>query len=281
MFVLAEFANSLSLLHLLFLCTAFFYFLCRRMNVFSALNQIRNSGQKSVAVLVDPDDAADKIRLVAETALVQGIELFLVGGSLVTDGNTHSCAALLKSLGAKYVVLFPGNEIQVTAEADAILFMSLVSGRNPEFLIGKQVNAAPWVRKAGLETLPTAYMLVESGKLTSALYMSHTLPLPSNKPDIAAATALAAEMLGMKLFYMDAGSGSDQPVPAEMIEKVKNTVAGTVIVGGGIRSAAEAETAWNAGADVVVVGNGAFENVSIIQDMARVCKKMNTPEFKV
>ncbi|MCC7298040.1 MAG: geranylgeranylglyceryl/heptaprenylglyceryl phosphate synthase [Bacteroidia bacterium] len=251
------------------------------MNVFSALNQIRNSGQKSVAVLVDPDDAADKIRLVAETALVQGIELFLVGGSLVTDGNTHSCAALLKSLGAKYVVLFPGNEIQVTAEADAILFMSLVSGRNPEFLIGKQVNAAPWVRKAGLETLPTAYMLVESGKLTSALYMSHTLPLPSNKPDIAAATALAAEMLGMKLFYMDAGSGADQPVPAEMIERVKNTVAGTIIVGGGIRSAAEAETAWNAGADVVVVGNGAFENVSIIQDMARVCKKLNTPQFKV
>jgi phosphoglycerol geranylgeranyltransferase len=249
--------------------------------VINQLYDNKKSGKKILAVLVDPDDAADKVNTVAEAALLQGVELFLVGGSILTKGHTERCVQQLKDLGDRYVVLFPGNEIQVVAGADAILFMSLVSGRNPEFLIGKQVNAAPWVRKAGLETLPTAYMLIESGKITSALYMSHTLPLPANKPDIAAATAIASEMLGMKLFYMDAGSGADSPVKPAMIKKVRNSVSGILIIGGGIRNAEGAEKAWTAGADVVVVGNGAFEDVSILAEISSVCKKLNTPQFEV
>lgn len=257
----------------------FFCFLCSTKMVIDALNQIRSTGNKTLAVLVDPDDSKEKMIEVAESALLHGIHLFLVGGSLVTHGNTDRCAALLKSLGAPQVVLFPGNEIQVTAAADAIFFMSLVSGRNPEFLIGKQVNAAPWVKKAGLETIPTAYMLVESGRLTSALYMSHTLPLPSNKPDIAGTTALAAEMLGMKVFYLDAGSGAENPVPKEIIAEVRKQIAGCVIVGGGIRNSKSAQAAWDAGADVVVIGNGAFEDIDILKDIARAVQKYSPSEM--
>lgn len=248
--------------------------------VYQALHQIQINEKKALAVLVDPDDALEKIERVAESALIQGVSLFLVGGSLLTQGNTDKCASLLKQMGAPHVILFPGNEIQVSAEADAIFFMSLVSGRNPEFLIGKQVNAAPWVKRAGLEAIPTAYMLVESGKLTSALYMSHTIPLPSNKPDIAGATALAAEMLGMKVFYMDAGSGAELPVGASLIEEVKKQVGGVVIVGGGIRNARTAEAAWKAGADIVVIGNGVFEDVSILSEMGAMCRKMNISKVK-
>jgi putative glycerol-1-phosphate prenyltransferase len=246
----------------------FFTFFALAMNVLQSLIELRQQQRKTVAVLMDPDDPDSRIREVATAAVTQGIEWFLVGGSLITQGKTDDCVQILRQMGAKHIVLFPGHEIQVSAHAHAILFLSLVSGRNPEFLIGKQVAAAPWVKKAGLETLPTAYMLVESGKLTSALYMSHTIPLPNNKPDIAAATALAAEMMGMKVFYMDAGSGADAPIPASMIRAVRDTVEGVLFAGGGIRSAAEATQAWQAGADMVVVGNGAFANANLLAEIA-------------
>ncbi|MBS3913301.1 MAG: geranylgeranylglyceryl/heptaprenylglyceryl phosphate synthase [Bacteroidetes bacterium] len=244
--------------------------------VFSYLQEQRKTGSKTLAVLVDPDDSETAVRNVAEMALMHGVELFLVGGSIVTRGNTQNCVEQLKNLGARYVVLFPGNEIQVVNNADAILFMSLVSGRNPEFLIGKQVNAAAWVRKAGLETIPTAYMIVESGKMTSALYMSQSLPLPSDKPDIAAATAIASEMLGMRAFYLDAGSGAENPVKTNMIKKVRNSISGVIFIGGGIRNAPAAEKAWTAGADVVVIGNGVFEDPGILKEISAVCNKLNT-----
>ncbi len=239
------------------------------------------TGTKHLAVLVDPDDDESEIATVLATARINRVELFLVGGSLVTEGNTARCVEFLKKNGAPMVVLFPGHEIQVVEGADGILFMSLISGRNPEFLIGKQVAAAPWVKQAGLEAIPTGYMLVESGKLTSAQYMSNTLPLPSGKPDIAAATAMAGELLGLKLFYMDAGSGADFAIPENLIERVRNAVSGVLFIGGGIRTAKEAEKAWKAGADVVVVGNGVFENPLILEEMGAVCKIMNSTKIGV
>lgn len=251
------------------------------MTVFSKLEENSRKHEKGIAVLVDPDDAVQHISEVVEQALLNGIDLFLVGGSLVTTGNTQNCVALLKSLGAPRVVLFPGHEIQVVSEADAILFMSLISGRNPEFLIGKQVNAAPWVKKAGLEVIPTGYMLIESGKLTSAVYMSHTIPIPSDKPDIASATAMAGEMLGLKLIYLDAGSGASDAVSEEIICRVSESVNCVVFVGGGIRSSKTAEKAWSAGADIVVVGNGAFENPGMLEELSLMCKKMNTEGIRV
>jgi phosphoglycerol geranylgeranyltransferase len=251
------------------------------MNVLSRFSELRKSGKKELAVLVDPDDDATHIREVAENALLNGVELFLVGGSLLTEGQTAICVELLKELGARHVVLFPGHEIQIAENADAILFMSLISGRNPEFLIGKQVNAAPWVKKAGLEAIPTGYMLVESSKMTSAVYMSQTIPLPADKPDIASATALAGELLGLQVFYMDAGSGAVQPVQPNLIAAVRNTVQGVLFIGGGINSAEKAEKAWLSGADVVVIGNGVFKDLSILTEIAGMCRKLNNAAVRV
>lgn len=232
--------------------------------LFKELQNRRQIRRKSIAVLCDPDTPEKEIIQQVTIAIENGIDLFLVGGSHVSENSTAHCVDLLKSLGAPNVTLFPGNELHVVEQADAILFMSLISGRNPEYLIAKQVAAAPWVKKSGMETIPTGYMLVESGKLTSALYISGTLPLPNNKPDIAAATAMAGELLGMKVFYLDAGSGAEYPIPRIIIEAVHNHTQGIVFVGGGIRTPQAALAAWQSGADVVVVGNGIFENPNLL-----------------
>jgi phosphoglycerol geranylgeranyltransferase len=234
------------------------------------LSELYNRKQlqrKSIAVLCDPDTPETLIIQQVEIALQKGIDLFLVGGSHVSQNSTAQCVELLKSLGAPNITLFPGNELHVVEQADAILFMSLISGRNPEFLISKQVAAAPWVKKSGMEAIPTGYMLVESGKLTSALYISGTLPLPNNKPDIAAATAMAGELMGMKLFYLDAGSGAEYPIPQPIIQAVHENTQGIVFVGGGIRTPLAAASAWQNGADVVVIGNGIFENPNLLESI--------------
>lgn len=240
------------------------------------LQSCKTLGLKILAILVDPDSGEKAIASVLNHAIEQGIELFLVGGSLLSEGRVNDTVIQLKNGGAKYVILFPGNEIQLSPHADALLFMALISGRNPEFLIGKQVVAAPWVKKTGIETIPTGYMLIESGRLTSANYMSHTLPIPADKPDIAVATALAGEYLGMRLIYMDAGSGAKYPIPAAMIRAVAQNTQSIIFIGGGIRSAEEARSAWMAGADVIVVGNGCFDDPGIIAGILHAKKEFKT-----
>ncbi|NBP05824.1 MAG: geranylgeranylglyceryl/heptaprenylglyceryl phosphate synthase [Bacteroidetes bacterium] len=239
------------------------------------------AGIKTLAVLFDPDDDADLRGAVAQHALRCGIDLFLVGGSLLTEGNTYRCVDELKQKGAGQVVLFPGNEIQVVSNADAILFMSLISGRNPEYLIAKQVAAAPFIRRSELETIPTGYLLIEGGKMTAAHYVSQTMPIPADKPEIAATTVLAGAMLGMKAMYLDAGSGASRRVSPDMIAAVRHIFDGVLIIGGGIRDAEAAETAWNAGADVVVVGNAAFENPDSVREIAEVLNKMNSSKVSM
>ncbi len=243
------------------------------MSVLEHLKNKKNNLYKGIAVLIDPDQHGQKTKEIFSVANANGVDLFLVGGSLISNGVTKDCIQELKNLGAKNIVIFPGHEMQVSENADAILFMSLISGRNPDFLIGKHVSAAPWIKKFNLETIPTGYMLVESGKLTSAVYMSGTMPLPNDKPDIAAATALAGEMLGLKLMYLDAGSGAQTPVPQKLIQAVSNTVNSVIFVGGGIKCAKDAENAWKSGADYVVVGNGIFNDLELLQDL---CNTMNT-----
>jgi len=232
-------------------------------------------GQKTLALLIDPDDDLDQIAELVEFALMQEVQLFFVGGSLVSRGNTERTTKLVKDLGAPMVILFPGNEIQVNKHADALLFMSLISGRNPEYLIGKQVASASLVQKLKLETIPTGYMLVESGKLTSAHYISQTFPIPYDKPDLAAATALAGKMLGMEVMYMDAGSGAEKAISADMLSRVKETCRCLLIAGGGIRDADQAKISWEAGADIVVVGNGAAEDQTILKSISEVAKGLN------
>ena len=234
---------------------------------YNQLKNLQKKGQKEIAILIDPDELGERTPVIINTALQNNIIWFLVGGSLVSEGNTRNTIALLKEAGAPNVILFPGNEIQLVENADALLFMSLISSRNPEFLIGKQVAAAPWVKRSGIEAIPTGYMLVESGKLTSALYMSGSIPMPNDKPDIAAATAMAGELLGMKVLYLDAGSGAQEPVPAKIIDAVKQNTDTILFVGGGIKTPENILQTWLSGADIAVVGNAIFEDPKLIEEL--------------
>ncbi len=223
-------------------------------------------------VLLDPDkckkqDAA-KIGQALNDAGADGI---LFGTSLLMSNQIDDTIKALKQNFKQPVIIFPGSAYQVSPHADAILYLSLVSGRNAELLIGEQVKAAPMLKASGLEVIPTGYMLIESGKLTSANYMSHTMPIPRDKSDIAMAHALAARMLGMKLIYMDAGSGAQQSVPEEMIAGVAKYAELPVVVGGGIKTPEDAGAKARAGAAAVVVGNILEKkgNIKTAADFAR------------
>lgn len=225
-------------------------------NTYSIFELAHSSGQKHIVPLIDPDKTdRQKAGEIGEIAQSLGIPLLLVGGSLITQGNVESTVQEIKKEFSGAVVLFPGHSVQVCEAADGILFLSLISGRNPELLIGQQVVAAPIIKKAGLECIPTGYMLIESGKTTSAAYMSQTVPIPYQKDEIAACTALAGEMLGLKCIYLEAGSGAETPVSASMIKAVKEAISIPLIVGGGIRTEEDARKAAEAGADILIVGN--------------------------
>ncbi len=225
---------------------------------------------RQLAVLIDPDKMdAERLPDLAELLNISKVDYVFVGGSLMTGSFFNECTQWLKAHAEAPVVLFPGSSLQVHPAADALLLLSLISGRNPELLIGNHVAAAPLLKSSGLEIIPTGYMLIESGKLTSVVYMSHTTPIPSDKPDIAMCTAMAGEMLGMKLIYMDAGSGAGRPVTASVIRSVKKNISIPLIVGGGIRCKDSAAAAWKAGADLVVVGNALEKDPLFLVDLCR------------
>ncbi len=225
--------------------------------VLHRLQQLRPEGAKAFAVLVDPDETpvADAPKL-GERARRQGADLMLVGGSLVLgDALDAVVRGLRAGADGLPIVLFPGSARQISPEADAILLLSLISGRNPELLIGQHVQAAMELDRSGLEILPTGYMLIDGGAPTTVSYISNTQPIPRDKPGIAAATALAGEQLGLRLGYLDAGSGARHAIPPSLIRSVRKRTAQPLIVGGGIREPEQASAAAQAGADVVVVGN--------------------------
>lgn len=228
---------------------------------------ILKSKRKSFAVLIDPDKYNIEVVKKANEA---NVNLLLVGGSLLSKGNIETCIKDIKKNSKIPVAIFPGNDLQISGLADGILLLSLISGRNPDLLIGKHVIAAPQLRASNLEIIPTGYMLIDSGKQTSALYMSNTNPIPYDKPDIAACTAMAGEMLGLKMIYMDAGSGAEKPVSEKMIQQVKKNIEIPLIVGGGINSTLKAKMACEAGADMIVIGNAAEKDSSLIKDIAKV-----------
>ena len=232
--------------------------------------------QKSLAVLIDPDDL-DESGLVQclNRCIENSIDYIFVGGSLVTSNNIHEVVNFVKSYTNIPCVLFPGNAIQISAEADAILFLSLISGRNPELLIGQHVVAAPVLKRSQLEVIPTGYMLVNSGRPTSASYMSNSQPLPNDKPNLAASTALAGEMLGMRLIYIDAGSGADEPISQKVIRSVKANISIPLIVGGGLNSKEKIKRAFDAGADLVVIGNGVQKNLDLMTEASNLVQMLN------
>lgn len=229
-------------------------------NVIDLIEAAKGSGRKMLAVLIDPDFGTDEALLerTVQNACMAKADLIFVGGSLLTSTAFNRCVELVKQWSDRPVVLFPGSPAQLSHHADAVLFLSLISGRNPELLIGHHVTAAPTIRAMGIEAIPTGYMLVGGGKPTTVSYVSQTVPIPHDKPGIAAATAIAGELLGLRTVYMDTGSGAEQAVSPEMIEAVRKSVDLPIIIGGGIREVATARSLCEAGADVLVVGT-AFE----------------------
>jgi len=231
----------------------------------------KEQGKKRFAVLLDPD----KLRLsnmdkVLQTSIDAGVDYFFIGGSLVVSDMLDKSLIAIKEACNIPTILFPGNSYQLSYKADAILFLSLISGRNPELLIGNHVLAAPYLKFSPLEILPTGYMLIDGGVKTTVSYISNTQPIPANKPDIAACTAMAGEMLGLKMMFLDAGSGALNPVDPEMITAVNNVISSPLIVGGGIRTPESASIAARAGADIVVVGNAIEKDAGIITEIAEV-----------
>lgn len=232
--------------------------------------------QKQLAVLIDPDKLSDnQYAEVSKIADEAGANFLFVGGSLLTSDTLFRCIRTLKENSNIPVILFPGNTYQISRNADAILFLSLISGRNPDMLIGMHVISAPYIKLSGLEAIPTGYMLIDSGKPTSVTYMSNSMPIPRDKNDIAACTAMAGEMLGLRLIYMDAGSGADVTISEEMIRFVKGSIEVPLIIGGGIKNPQIAEKMLLAGADTIVIGNHFEKNPQEIFNFMDVVRKVN------
>ncbi|MFN3940068.1 MAG: geranylgeranylglyceryl/heptaprenylglyceryl phosphate synthase [Chitinophagales bacterium] len=240
-----------------------------RTPVYNILYEAWQKKQKSFAVLIDPDETdtpeLEKLILLSQQA---GVDYFFVGGSLVVTDRMVSIIRYLKQNSHIPVIIFPGSVQQVCPEADAILFLSLISGRNPDLLIGNQILAAPFVKKSGLEAIATGYILVDGGAPTTVSYISNTLPIPADKDDIAVCTAMAGELLGMKLIYMDSGSGAKHAVSAGMLSAVSRNINIPLIVGGGIRTPEKAYENCQAGADIIVVGNAIEKDTTLIKEIS-------------
>ena len=231
--------------------------------------KIVTSNDSKLAVLIDPDKQEQESLLsLIELAVNAKTDFFFIGGSLLVKRNFELTIETIKAHCNIPVVIFPGGNYQLSKEADAILFLSLISGRNPEYLIGQQVIAAPQVKKIKLEAIPTGYILVDGGRVSSTAYITQTLPIPHDKIDMAVATAQAGELLGMKLIYLEAGSGAKNAVSSDMIRAVKKNVSIPLIVGGGIRSAEQAEHICQAGADIIVVGNALEETPGLLMEIS-------------
>lgn len=229
----------------------------------------KKSGKKSFAVLIDPDKVDnEKIDQLLTLATEAKVDYFFVGGSLVISSHLDECIQQIKADSNIPVLLFPGSPSQVSKYADALLYLSLISGRNPELLIGQHVISAPFVKKSGLEIMPTGYMVIDGGAPTTVSYISNATPIPADKNEIAMCTAMAGEMLGMKLIYMDAGSGAKRPITETMIEKVARNIEIPLIIGGGITEPEKAYRNCKAGADVIVVGNAIEKDPSLIKEIS-------------
>ncbi|MFQ5633552.1 MAG: geranylgeranylglyceryl/heptaprenylglyceryl phosphate synthase [bacterium] len=226
------------------------------MSIYQYFQEIAREKGAGYFILIDPDKLEKHAILdLAAKASSGGADAILVGGSLLLSSGLDDLIQAIKETASIPVVIFPGNIMQISRHADAILFLSLISGRNPNYLIGEQVRAAPIIRQYGIEPISTGYMLIESGRLTSAEFMSNTRPIPRDKHDIAKATALAAEYLGMRLLYLEAGSGAAQPVSTDLIHSVARYSSLPIIAGGGIRTPEQARERIAAGASFIVTGN--------------------------
>lgn len=224
--------------------------------VFDHLINVRKSKGAGYLILIDPDKQdIDTIASLVAQAEESGVDALLVGSSLLISDTLDEVIKMIKENSGLPVIISPGASTHLSRYADAVLFLSLISGRNPNYLIDEQVKAAPLVKKYGLEAIPTGYMLIEGGSYTSVQFISATIPIPRTKVDIAVVHAMAAELLGMKCVYLECGSGSLLTVPDEMISAVRSQIEIPIIVGGGIKDPETARAKVLAGADFIVTGN--------------------------
>ncbi len=236
------------------------------------LNHIKSKakkGEKMLGILIDPDHFSSLEELSKSILILKSNapDYIFVGGSLINNELFNKTVETLKQELTIPVIIFPGNNQQISNKADGILLLSLISGRNPDYLIGQHVNTAFELKRSKIEILPTGYVLVNCGQPTSAQYMSNTSPIPYTKNGIAAATVLAGEQLGLSLFYLDGGSGAESPISSTMIQEVRKTISSPIIVGGGIKNKTELEAAWNSGADLVIIGSAFEKKASIISEL--------------
>lgn len=237
-------------------------------SIYQQLTDHRPTGRKSFALLIDPDKASDRhLANICQTAVRSSVDYILLGGSLVMSNNLDHVTLTIRRECPIPVILFPGSPNQITSHADALLYLSLISGRNPELLIGQHVISAPMVRQSGLEVMSTGYMVIDGGAPTTVSYISHSSPIPHDKDEIAVCTAMAGEMLGMKLLYLDAGSGARRPVSSSMINAVSSHTQIPLIVGGGITDPEKAYNAAHSGADLVVIGNALEKDRELLSDL--------------
>ncbi len=236
--------------------------------LYQSIQASQENHKKLLCLLIDPDKFGEEQKTRLEQVVLHSlVDLIFVGGSLIQGSNMQETTRAIKSISSLPLVIFPGNHMHLDRQADAILFLSLISGRNPDFLIGQHVIAAPFLKKTNLEILPTGYILIDGGRSTTVSYISNTTPIPRDKPEVAACTAMAGEMLGLKLMYADAGSGAQLSIPPALIRALRKSVDIPLIIGGGIRSAQQAQEAYKAGADMLVIGNAAETSSQIIPDI--------------
>jgi putative glycerol-1-phosphate prenyltransferase len=237
--------------------------------LYHQLLEKKSKGQKSFALLIDPDKVdEEKIDQLSGLATAAKVDYLFVGGSLVISNHLDEVVNRLKKNCSIPIILFPGSPSQISKQADGLLYLSLISGRNPELLIGQHVISAAAVKQSGLEIISTGYMVIDGGAPTTVSYISNAAPIPSDKNEIAMCTAMAGEMLGMKVIYMDAGSGAKRPITEAMIEKVAKSIEAPLIVGGGITDPEKAYRNCKAGADVIVIGNAIEKNIALIKEMS-------------
>lgn len=248
-------------------------------NLYSSILEAKQQGKKKFVVLIDPDNVRlGKIEKVLELSKSANVDYFFIGGSLVVNDMLDMVLDNIKKTTNIPTILFPGNSFQLSYKADGLLFLSLISGRNADLLIGKHVITAPFLKISPLEIMSTGYMLVDGGISTTVQYMSNTTPIPANKDDIALCTAMAGELLGLKMIYMDAGSGAMNPISTSMIDAVSSAIDIPLIVGGGIKTPEKAYENVKAGADVIVVGDAIEKDPQLIIEMAAaVHEAENTP----
>ncbi len=239
------------------------------MKVYKNILEIKSRGQKQLAVLIDPDAVSiSKVHKLVDKALAAQVDCFYIGGSLVNYTRMESVLTLLKEISPIPVIIFPGNTNQLSNNADAVLFLSLISGRNPDLLIGKHVESIPFLKQSNIEVISTGYILIDGGNNSSVAYMSNTTPIPASKTDIITSTALAGEYLGMKMIYLEAGSGALLPVSTTTIRKVSKEISVPLIVGGGIKTPEKAAAAAQAGADIIVIGNILEKEPELVMDLS-------------